>query len=232
MPIEHCYIARVQDGLILVASMEHGATSSGAGGGSSDHLEIFKNQAKQILKKLNPRSPAKMSIDSNPYIFHYLIENGICYLTLTPMNYPKRLAFMFLEEIAREFESDLKSEHGDDWLSVVETVGRQYAFIKFDRIIQKRRRDYSDPNSSANMKKMNEDLASIQDIMRKTIDDVLDRGNKLDEVSEMSKNLASESKKYKWVAKKLSMMALWKQWAPLITIGVLALLILLVRFFW
>jgi vesicle transport protein SEC22 len=82
------------------------------------------------------------------------------------------------------------------------------------------------------MKKMNEDLASIQDIMRKTIDDVLDRGNKLDEVSEMSKNLASESKKYKWGAKKLSMMALWKQWAPLIAIGVLALLILVVRFFW
>jgi vesicle transport protein SEC22 len=66
------------------------------------------------------------------------------------------------------------------WLRVVETVGRQYAFIKFDRVIQKKRRDYSDPNSSGNMKKLNDDLQNIQDIMRKTIDDVLDRGNKLD----------------------------------------------------
>jgi hypothetical protein len=49
-----------------------------------------------------------------------------------------------------------------------------------DRVIQKKRRDYSDPTSSANMKKLNDDLASIQNIMRKTIDDVLDRGNKLD----------------------------------------------------
>jgi len=49
-----------------------------------------------------------------------------------------------------------------------------------DRIIQKKRRDYSDPNSSANMKKLNDDLQSIHNIMRKTIDDVLDRGNKLD----------------------------------------------------
>ena len=228
MPIEHCYIARVTDGLILVASMEHSASSSAGG----DTLEVFKNQAKQILKKLNPRSTAKMSIDSNPYIFHYMIENGVCYLTLTDKSYPKRLAFMFLDEIAREFEADLKGEHGDDWLRVVETVGRQYAFIKFDRIIQKRRRDYSDPNSSANMKKMNEDLQSIQDIMRKTIDDVLDRGNKLDDVSVVSKNLADESKKYKWGAKKLSMMALWKQYAPLVAIGVLALLVLLLRFFW
>ena len=165
MPIDHVYIARVTDGLILVASMEHASSSAGGG----DRMEVFKNQAKQILKKLNPRSTAKMSIDSNPYIFHYMIDNGICYLTLTDKSYPKRLAFMFLDEISREFEADLKGEHGDDWLRVVETVGRQYAFIKFDRIIQKRRRDFADPNSSANMKKMNEDLQSIQDIMRKTI---------------------------------------------------------------
>jgi vesicle transport protein SEC22 len=56
------------------------------------------------------------------------------------------------------------------------------------------------------MKKLNDDLQSIHNIMRKTIDDVLDRGNKLDDVQEISKNLASESKKYKWGAKQLSLM--------------------------
>ena len=44
-----------------------------------------------------------------------------------------------------------------------------------DRIIQRKRRDYLDPNSSSNMKKLNDDLQSIHSIMRKTIDDVLDR---------------------------------------------------------
>lgn len=34
------------------------------------------------------------------------------------------------------------------------------------------------------------------------------RGNKLDDVSEISKNLASESKKYKWGAKQLSFMVM------------------------
>ena len=43
-----------------------------------------------------------------------MIENGICYLTLTEKSYPKRLAFLFLEEIGKEFESDLKSEYGDE----------------------------------------------------------------------------------------------------------------------
>ena len=60
MPIESVYISRVIDGLILVASMESAST---------DKLDLFKNQAKQLLKKLNNRSAAKMSIESNPYVF-------------------------------------------------------------------------------------------------------------------------------------------------------------------
>jgi hypothetical protein len=91
-----------------------------------------------------------MSIESNPYVFQYVsfvicmwyllfcvflssyqIDNGICYLTLTERTYPKRLAFLFLEEICKDFEADLKAEYGDEWLRTVETVGRQYAFIKF-----------------------------------------------------------------------------------------------------
>lgn len=204
--------------------MDHGGSSS------NEKMELFKSQAKQLLKKLNSRSTAKMSIESNPYVFHYMIDQGICYLTLTEKSYPKRLAFLFLEEISKDFEADLRDEYGDDWLRTVETVGRQYAFIKFDRVIQRKRKDYIDPNSSANMRKLNDDLQSIHNIMRKTIDDVLDRGNKLDDVSEISKNLASESKKYKWGAKQLSFQALLKQWAPLIAIVVLAVIVLVVRF--
>jgi vesicle transport protein SEC22 len=224
MGIENVYIARVTDGLTLVASMEHSSSSS-------ESMELFKNQAKQLIKKLNTRSAAKMSIESSPYIFHYMIENGICYLMLADKNYPKRLAFLFLEEINREFVQSLRVEHGDDWLRELETVGRAYAFIKFDQVIQRKRREYSDPNSSGNMRRLNDELASIHHIMRKTIDDVLDRGSKLDDVSEMSKNLTEDSKKYRWGAKKLSMMALYRQYAPFIAIGVLALVVLLGRFY-
>ena len=229
MPIETLYIARVTDGLILVASMETPGAESGMMG---DKMELYKNQAKLLLKKLNRGSTARMSIENNPYIFHYAIENGVCYMALTDKNYPKRLAFLFLEEIAREFEADLKVDHGEDWMRQVETVGRQYAFIKFDRTIQKKRREYSDPASTANVRKLTDDLQTIQTVMRKTIDDMLDRGNKLDDVAEISKSLADESKRYKWSAKKLSMMALFKQWAAIIALVGTLLIVLLFRYLW
>jgi len=44
-----------------------------------------------------------------------MIDQGICYLTLTEKNYPKRLAFLFLEEISKDFEQDLKAEYGDEY---------------------------------------------------------------------------------------------------------------------
>jgi vesicle transport protein SEC22 len=225
MGIENVYIARVTDGLVLVASMEHSSSSGG------DSMELYKTQAKQLLKKLNTRSASKMSIDSAPYSFNYMIENGICYLMMNDKSYPKSLAFLFLEDISREFVSSLRTEHGDDWLRELETVGRAYAFIKFDQVIQRKRREYADPSSSSNMKKLNQELQSVHHIMRKTIDDVLDRGNKLEEVAEMSKNLATDSKKYKWGAKKLSLMAWYKQWAPVFAIALIIVIVFVVRYY-
>lgn len=79
-----------------------------------EKMDLYKNQAKQIMKKLSPRSAAKMSIESNPYVFHYMISDGICYLALTDKGYPKRLAFLFLEEVCHDFVEDLQEEHGDE----------------------------------------------------------------------------------------------------------------------
>lgn len=44
----------------------------------------------------------------------YLIDDGICYLTLTDKAYPKRLAFLFLEEVCKEFVDELKAEYGNE----------------------------------------------------------------------------------------------------------------------
>ena len=44
----------------------------------------------------------------------YMISEGICYLALTDKGYPKRLAFLFLEEISHDFVEDLQEEHGDE----------------------------------------------------------------------------------------------------------------------
>lgn len=162
----------------------------------------------------------------------YMIEQGICYLTLTDKGYPKRLAFLYLDELHTAFVADLEREQGRDWRTKVETVARPYAFIKFDKTIQKKRKDFLDPNSRNNMQRLNSDLADIQSIMKKNIQEVLNRGERLDHVSEISRNLASQAEQFKWKSKKLSWMALWQKYAPMAALGVLVVLILWYKFAW
>ena len=73
---------------------------------------------------MNPSQAAsRVSIESDAFIFHYLIEADVCYLTLTDRGYPKKLAYQYLEELQSEF-SRLYGQQ-------IESIARPYAFIKF-----------------------------------------------------------------------------------------------------
>ena len=133
MPPLLTFVARISDGLPLVANTAPDLSS----GVTQEH----KDQAKDILRGLGGRSStcssaAKMSIDtSNNLIFHYLIRDSLCYLTLTEQSYPKRLAFLYLEEIADAFLESMANDYGDPgWRDAIATTARPYAYIKFDMV--------------------------------------------------------------------------------------------------
>lgn len=44
-----------------------------------------------------------------------MISDGICYLVLTDKSYPKRLAFLFLEDIAKDFVQELQDEYAEEF---------------------------------------------------------------------------------------------------------------------
>ena len=223
MPPFLTYIARVSDGLPFVASFSQ----------SLHNLDEQKRQSKQILRNLNStsRQAAKMSIETTQNrIFHYLIQENTVYLTCTEAAYPKRLAFLYLEEVADVFLEYLTQTHGSNYRSTIETTARPYAFIQADLIIQRKQREFADPKSSINTNKLNQDLSDIHSIMRQNIHQVLDRGEKLEAVGQISSNLMSESKKFKWGAKKLNYWAKFHFYAPMVTLGVLLLIALYLRF--
>lgn len=231
MPPLLTFVARVSDGMPLVASFAP----------TQENFDEQKKQAKDIFRGLSGRSVAKMSIETtSSTIFHYLIKDSICYLTLTERSYPKRLAFLYLEEVADAFIEHILSTQGahnnnnggsnNSWRQVIETTPRPYAFIQCEPILQKKQRDFVDPTSSQNSDKLNKDLSDIHSIMRQNISQVLDRGEKLDQVSQISNELMSESKKFKWGAKKLTWQAKVAQYAPIAGILGFVLFVLCMKF--
>jgi len=184
--------------------------------------------------RLSTRSVAKLSIETTKRkTFHYLIRDGVCFLTLAESSYPKRLAFLYLDETADAFVEELCKDYGAaEWRTAVETVARPYAFIKLDPYIQRKQRDFSDPSSKRNTSKINDDLADIQSIMRKNIEQVLNRGEKLEHVSQISGDLVDKSKQFKWGAKKLSFQAMLYQYGPVVVGTLFVLFVLYLKFFW
>jgi len=191
-------LSRVPDGLPLAASMED----------EKDHRELdaYKAQAKKIIKTLSAASPGKMSIESGGSTFHYVNQDGVCYLCLTEKAYPKRLAFMYLDELQKEFSLKYRDE--------VERASRPYAFIKFDTYIQKTKKLYVDTRTQRNLSKMNDDLADVQKIMTQNIQEVLGRGEKLESTLGKSERLLEGSAKYARNAKFLNTQALLRKYGP------------------
>ena len=64
------------------------------------------------------------------------------------------------------------------------------------------------------------------------LDFQLTKGEKLENVSNISNNLVAESKKFKWGAKKLSWQAMVNQYAPIAAMVVFVLFVLFMKFFW
>lgn len=60
---------------------------------------------------------------SFPFVNSYIIENGVCFLTLTDKTFSKRAAFSFLEELSSEFHREFGHK--------IATATRPYPFIEF-----------------------------------------------------------------------------------------------------
>ncbi|KAK6787381.1 hypothetical protein RDI58_015906 [Solanum bulbocastanum] len=175
-------IARVTDGLPLAEGLDDSRDVPDA--------DYYKQQVKSLFKNLSMghNEASRMSIESGPYIFHYIIEGRICYLTMCDRSYPKKLAFQYLEDLKNEFERVNGSQ--------IETAARPYAFIKFDTFIQKTKKLYQDTRTQRNVAKLNDELYEVHQIMTRNVQEVLGVGEKLDQVSQMSSRLTSESRIY------------------------------------
>lgn len=54
----------------------------------------------------------KMAIASENMVFYYMARDNLCFLTLCEEAYPKRLAFLYLDEIADIILHELLQEYG------------------------------------------------------------------------------------------------------------------------
>ncbi|XP_062259678.1 vesicle-trafficking protein SEC22b-A [Platichthys flesus] len=208
-------IARVSDGLPLSASVQEDEQSG-------RDLQHYQGQAKQLCRRLNAQSPDRCTLEAGDMNFHYVIAQGVCFLTLCEASFPKKIAFAYLEDLHNEFH--------DQYGKKVAKVTRPYSFIEFDTYIQKAKKMYSDSRARRNLGSINTELQDVQRIMVANIEEVLQRGEALSALDTKASNLTTLSKKYRSDAKYLNTRSAYAKVAA-VTVFFFTLIIY-VRFWW
>ncbi|KFA77740.1 hypothetical protein S40288_00479 [Stachybotrys chartarum IBT 40288] len=205
------------DGLMLCASVDDEQ--------SEKALTEVKGQVRQVLRKLSKTAEAQASIDCGAYTLHYLIDNDVVFLCICERSYPRKLAFTYLADLAREFNTTHSPQQ------VHNPSLRPYAFMEFDNFIVKSKTTYADARASQNLDKLNDELRDVTKVMTKNIEDLLYRGDSLERMGEISSRLRDDSKKYRRAAVRINWELLLKQYGPFAGLGLLILIFIVWRFF-
>jgi len=153
--------------------------------------EMLSFLTKTFMKRTEPGQ--RQSITHEGYVVHcYIRSDGLGGTVITDEEYPARVAFVLLSQILDEFTTSV----GDTWKTC--TVHESMTFPALKEYLNK----YQDPSAADKITKIQNDLDETTQILHKTIDSVLERGVKLDNLVERSNDLSAQSKMFYKQAKK------------------------------
>lgn len=226
-------ICRASDGLPLLETCDDRITPESITKQPNEPSKMthsIKMNARMICRKL-PTSSTKCSVTEGEMCYHYIIEDGICYMTVTTESYPKKMVMLYLAELCTAFSKELSSQFGSQ--SVRETVSRitkPYTFMTFDRTIYKIKANFKDPNSTKALNVINTSLNEVTNIMRRNIDEILQRGENLEDIGRLADGLKAETSRFKISSKMLSQRSFMDR-LPVYILALLFVIILAYFFF-
>ncbi|TYZ57073.1 hypothetical protein PybrP1_003555, partial [[Pythium] brassicae (nom. inval.)] len=134
----------------------------------------------------------RQSVQHEEYMCHVFVRrDGIAGIVVADQEYPPRVAFALLNKLLDEFEKD---QHGA-WKS---HNGPPLEWAPLSTAIA----EYQDPTKADKISAIQRELDDTTAVLSKTIENVLERGEKLDDLVSKSQDLSTQSKVFYKQAKK------------------------------
>lgn len=139
------------------------------------------------------QSKLRASVKEQDYIFHVTCkENSLAGVIISDAEYPPRVAFTLLNKVLEEFSAAVSPA---SWPALKENSADYSGLPAF---LEK----YQNPAEADAMTKIQRDLDETKVIMHSTIESMLNRGEKLDDLVQKSEDLSAQSKTFYKTAKK------------------------------
>ncbi|WOL15652.1 VAMP-like protein YKT61 [Canna indica] len=186
----------------LLILRAHGAGDSSSSSGSSDpvvlanatdvsHFGYFQRTAARefilfVSRTVANRTPPgqRQSVQHEEYKVHSYNRNGLCALAFMDDHYPVRSAFSLLNKVVLD---EYQKVFGESWRVQQKDSTEPWPFLT--EALTK----FQDPAEADKLMKIQRDLDETKIILHKTIDSVLERGERLDSLVEKSSDLSAAS---------------------------------------
>ncbi|KAF0775266.1 hypothetical protein AaE_001034, partial [Aphanomyces astaci] len=122
----------------------------------------------------------------------YVRQDGLAGIVVCDQEYPPRVAFALMNKFLEEFNKETNGE----WRTSPSAANPDWAPLV------KALEDYQDPSKADKISAIQKELDETTAVLSKTIDSVLERGEKLDDLVQKSQDLSSQSKVFYKQAKK------------------------------
>eukprot|EP01103_Thecamoeba_quadrilineata_P009288 TRINITY_DN19022_c0_g1_i1.p1 TRINITY_DN19022_c0_g1~~TRINITY_DN19022_c0_g1_i1.p1 ORF type:complete len:219 (+),score=45.55 TRINITY_DN19022_c0_g1_i1:36-692(+) len=161
----------------------------------------FTLVARKLLDSI-PNENAMKSYLYDRHIFHYITEDGIIYLCMTDEDFGSTIPFAFLEDVKNRFKVMFgQVAHSSPANSLTQDFGRT---------LQNQMNYYSTNKNATKVTKVKDELNQLKSVMVQNLDDVIDRGEKIELLVDRTENLRSTSMVYHKQATQLKNEMYWK----------------------
>ena len=128
------------------------------------------------------------------YVVHvYMRGDGLCGCLTCDNEYPPRVAFTILGKLLDDFD-----QYEPKWKREVRNEAITWPALE-DYILR-----YQDPANADQITRIQRNLDETKEVLHQTIDSVLQRGEKLEDLVDKSSELSSQSKLFYKQAKKVN----------------------------
>lgn len=181
----------------------------------------FENVVQSILKNIPTRNDGKTTYQSESYLFHCVIENGMIYLCAANPDFGKKQPYAYLAEIKRKFQSGTLSMKAVN-------CGLHELDSEFGFIMAQDMEKFSKPGAGDHVSTLRSQVDDVKNVMTQNIERVLDRGERLENLIDKTEELEASSSQFQKTARKIRKKYWWKNTKMMIIIGVIVFIVLVV----
>ncbi|XP_076824486.1 uncharacterized protein LOC143470317 [Clavelina lepadiformis] len=176
-------------------------------------------QASGILADLPTAGNRKTTLPQDELLFHTVTNEGLVYLCASDKDMGRRVPYLFLEELQRQF-TDAGS------LLIRATSANAFEFNRDFRKTLGNLMDDFNSGKGDQLTTMQKQVGEVTGIMRANVEKVLERGDKLDDLVDKTEDLQASANTFQVNAKRIQRKMFWQNKKMLIIIVVIVLIIL------